>query len=151
MLGSFRLLLIAFAGCSSLLMVAVVQSAIVCPPFEIYSPCTCTEPPISPNTIEIDCVYRFLSDSRMNEIMNALLTTPDISPVSILFLSNNYLTRVPDQIRFFPKLITANLDYNKLTSIDYSAFNFTSKLSYLNIFGNEIATIAPGAFQGSYQ
>lgn len=81
--------------------------------------------------------------------MDSLLSTPGISPVSILFLSNNLLTRVPDQIRFFPKLITANLDYNKLTSIDSGAFNFTSKLSYLNIFGNQIATIDPGAFLGS--
>jgi len=138
---------------SSLLLIlfvcVYVQSTIICPAFEIYSPCTCTERPISPDTIEIDCVYRFLSDSRMNEIMDALLTTPGISPVSILFLSNNLLTRVPDQIRFFPRLTTANLDYNKLTSIDNGAFNFTTKLSYLNIFGNQIATIAPGAFQGS--
>ena len=67
-------------------------------------------------------------------------------------LSDNQLTQIPNEIRYFDYLQIVDLDFNKILSIKSGAFNFTSRLRYLYLNGNptghKINYIEPGAFVG---
>ena len=125
---------------------------IVCPPETAYTPCYCNE--YSPGVLTLDCLGRNLGDSRISEILDAFLLNDNISSSSALGeieLDLNQLTRVPDQIKYFPQLTLVSLDFNLITSLDSVAFNFTdaaNPIRYLGLASNQLATIAPGAFQG---
>ena len=142
--------------CSSFLLVSMVVEAVVfCPPAAAYAPCKCQEFndfTEDSGTIKIDCSFQSVDDVRVSEVLDAFLTTPNVSPVEKLDLEYNKLTRVPLKVhnKFFPKLLTVLLSSNQITSVDATeVFDFTENLSGLFLYQNQLTTIAPGAFKGS--
>ena len=140
-------------NCSKEKSVLIKKNGVVYPPNEQYAPCECLENSLSPATIGLNCADRKANDSRISDVLDYFLASPDISPLGQLRLNNgldksSQLTRVPRQIKFFPQLNYVSLAINKITSIESGAFNFTATLLVLDLQRNEITTIAPGAFLG---
>ena len=124
--------------------------AAVCPT-EI-SPCFCLER-AETNTSSLFCVSPNANNiSRVIDVLETFLTTPDISPLeSLQFQNGAYrfgMTSIPKQIRHFTKLNRFDVKRNKITFIESGAFNFTATLLELDLSDNLITAIAPGAFQG---
>ena len=128
-----------------------VDADVICPPAEAISPCTCRE--YTTTTTNLFCREMKLTDSQVSDILDAYLTTPNVSQVGQLLLNyNELLTRVPVQMKSFTQLSETFLSYNSFTSIELGAFNFTddaNPLHYLDLGFNQLTTIAPGAFKGS--
>ena len=103
------------------------QSAVICPAATVFSPCSCDEYKGNSGTIELNCGGNNVDDTRLSAILDALLTTPGVSPVGALMLWNNLLTRVPDQIPRFTQLVV-DLNYKKNPSLPTAAFKFTATL-----------------------
>ena len=123
-----------------------------CPPADAIEPCGCSE--YDMGTIKLDCSNRKLNDSRVSYVLEVFLTTPGTSPVGFLDLWVNQLTRIPSQIKSFTQLRWLNFQYNpSITSIESGAFNFpdaSNSIQMLFLKYNQISTIAPGAFKGSF-
>ena len=79
------------------LITCVSEATIVCPPEKAILPCQCQEL-IARETIYLECYSTNLNDTRMGEIIDAFLSDPDVSPITLLSLGNNSLTRVPDRL-----------------------------------------------------
>ena len=151
-----------------IVMAALVQgqsSGIVCPPEAAYLPCTCTQYIDNNNNttlpaqqwLFLNCANQNLGDQKINAILDAFLdAAPDVTPLALVFLNKNRLTRVPTPIRSFStQLVNVRLDLNDIASIEPGAFNFTQSSSSQNnnnvnleLNGNTLTTIAPGAFKG---
>ena len=129
----------------------LVDAVVVCPPVEAISPCTCSEYYYTTTTTTLNCAGQNLIDSQVSAILDAYLKTPNVSPVGYLNLSFNLLTRVPVQVKSFTQLQYAFLYDNSISSIESGAFNAPDAypLSNLWLDGNQLTTIAPGAFKGS--
>ena len=145
-------LLVAFVVCLSFLQSSVqVEAATVCPPANAISPCACSQ--WTPTTTYLNCQSRILTDSQASAILDAYLRTPNVSPVGVLQLSNNLLTRVPDQMKSFTQLEYAFLYNNFFTTIESGSFNAPADAPYplagLSLGANQLTTIEPGAFKGS--
>ena len=122
---------------------------VICPPPEAYAPCYCG-PTISskPNVIQLGCDAN-LTDSKLNDILDAFLSTPDISTLITLDLRNNQLmTRVPSQVKLFNHLLFTDLYKNAITSIESGTFKFNDKGWHLVLASNQLTTFPPGAFIG---
>jgi hypothetical protein len=127
----------------------VLEAAVVCPPTAVYEPCSCSES-TSTGAIKLNCFNKNLGDAQVNELLDAFLATPGVSPLLNLDLTTNKLTRVPDQIRLFPEFNYISLSSNNITSpVGKCSFNFTdgTVVRYLSLSNNKVTTIAPGAFQ----
>ena len=143
--------LFAFVVCCFFLpKSSVLVDAAVCPSANVILPCTCSQ--YTTNTTTLNCNSLNLIDSQASEILDAYLSSPGVSPVGQLYLSNNrLLTRVPVQVKSFNQLRLAYLYSNAITSIESSAFNASdaaNPLQYLELYGNQLTTIEPGAFKG---
>lgn len=97
----------------------------------------------------------------MSDILDVFLSTYStttiaadevtISPLGALSLWNNYLTYVPHQVKFFSKLDWLNLWNNEITAIESDAIDSTViAFHYLDLARNQLTTIAPEAFKGSF-
>ena len=133
-------------------MPVLSNTTLNCPPNASYSPCQCDE--YNPENvtdgirISLDCSRHLLTDSKVSEILDSFLQ-PGVDPLGKMDLSFNKLTTVPDQMKFFPKLDYVSLFNNEIRSIQSSgAFNFLKTLTWLYLDNNQLASIAPGAFQG---
>ena len=132
-----------------LLLTVAVEADVVCPAPDAYAPCRCTEDlPTNVGGIKLNCFDRNLSGLNASDILDAFLTTPDISPLSTLDLSFNQLISIPSQIRSFPHLQSVYIIHNSIESIAFGDFNITGRDTTLNFFNNQLTTIAPGAFAG---
>ena len=130
-----------------LLLPSLVNADVTCPPAAAYEPCDCSEASSKPGTVILTCDN--LNDSKVSDILDAFLTTPGVSPLGDLNLSNNQLTRVPSQIKLFDKLEWVDLLINSITSIESGAFNFpnaANPIRYLHLDDNQLTTIASGTF-----
>ena len=127
-----------------------VKADVVCPPSFAYAPCICVEISERPGTIFVDCWDKPLGDSGVIRVLDAFLTTPNISQVGWVRLFNTQLTRIPDQMKLFPRLFWTDISGNSIPSIESGAFNFTENLEKLDLLGVELTTIAPGAFGGLF-
>jgi Leucine-rich repeat (LRR) protein len=87
----------------------------------------------------------------MGDILDALLTTPNVSPVSFLNLFGNALTYVPPQLSRFTHLNEVSLAHNNITFLQSGAFEFTPPLQWLFLQSNQITKIEEGAFKGLKQ
>ena len=132
---------------SCIFVIVIVKADVVCPPPDTYAPCRCTEDLSKLGGVKLDCFERNLSDSNASNILDVFLS-PDISPISILNLSFNQLTRIPSQIRSFPHLQSVFITHNFIESIAFGDFNSTGRDTTLNFFHNQLTTIAPVAFTG---
>ena len=103
-------------------------------------------------TTTLNCQSLNLTDSQASDILDAYLSTPDVSPVGVLYLNGNrLLTHIPIQINSFTPLSEAFLSYNSFTSIESGLFNLkdaANPLASLYLNSNQLTTIAPGAFKG---
>ena len=106
--------LLAFVAYFSLQLSVRVEAVVVCPPADVISPCTCRRYSTRTNSTFLNCgSSRNLADSQVNDILDAYLATPNVSPVGRLQLSNNaLLTRVPVQVKYFTQLEYADLYFN---------------------------------------
>ena len=136
------------------LLIAVLfngsQTAVICPPATVYSPCSCDEYKGNSATIELNCGGKNVDDTRMSAILDALFTTGGASPVASLNLWTNKLTRVPSQLPRFTQLVSVDLNSNTIRSLPTGAFKFTSSLIDLYLESNLLAIVEPDAFQGDY-
>ena len=133
------------------LLVVQVKAAVICPPDDAIAPCNCAESSYYPGNIYLDCYYSNLNDSQTGEILDGYLTTSGVSPLVYLNLQYNRLTRVPSQVKSCTQLVDLYFDANLITSVESGAFNFTgssNSLRNLYLFGNQLTTIAPDAFEG---
>lgn len=91
-----------------------------------------------------------LGDQAVDEMLNALVSSPVAETLTYLNLRDNLMTRIPPQIVHLNKLKDLNLAYNKIALLgNGSALNFTSiKVATLYLFGNELLSVDPEAFEG---
>ena len=127
----------------------VTECAVICPPSVNYYPCDCSEFGSS-NTISLNCNNKQLGDSKTADVLSAFVSTPGVSPVAWIDLHYNQLTRIPAQIRSFTKLVYIDISFNTIDVFKSGDFNFASsnKLTTLWGNGNQLTSIAPGAFGG---
>ena len=135
--------------------VTFVTAQVVCPDSVTYSPCDCTEytgaQAFTFVTAKLDCSNRNLNDSKVNDILNAFISNPLVSPLNQLLLYGNQLTRVPQQIPQFHWLTFVNINNNQIPTVELAAFNFhTKKLNLIDLSDNQITNIKPNAFQGIF-
>ena len=107
--------------------------------------CACID--YGDGTIYINCASLSLTDSSASTILNAFLAN-GISPVSYLYIPSNQLTKVPDQVRQFTRLIGAEMPGNKITTLQANSFNFNGKFARIYLPLNTLNSISAGAFQG---
>jgi len=134
------------------LSVEAVAADVVCPPDEAITPCRCIEAFLYPGTVVIDCFSVSATDTTANDALDAFVKMPDVSSVSYLYLHNNSLTRIPDQVKSFTQLKFVDFWNNKIASIGAGAFNLedaSNPLLTLSLYDNQLTAIAPGAFKGS--
>ena len=118
-----------------------VNAAVVCPTTDAIASCYCSEVVNPPNTIHFSCYDKNLTDSQASDILDALLTTSSVSPLSWLDFSFNQLTKVPIQIKSFSQLNYVYPSGNDITSVDSAAFNFPDAAHPLRFFtlgGNQL-------------
>ena len=119
---------------------------------ELISPCTCENLGLgSTGSIHLDCSSGNLDDKKASDIFNAFLSYANVSLLTSLTLYNNSLTRIPEQIRLFPRLVRMSLSTNKFKSVERSVY-FPQTVEFLEHLGldyNQISTIEPGAFQST--
>jgi hypothetical protein len=127
----------------------VIGQQLVCPPAQYYRPCSCNS--WGDDAAWLFCFNLDLNDTKTSQILSAFISNQSgISPLGAVTLNNNKLTKVPDEIKFFPRLVYVNLAGNNIRTIQRGAFNFTSTADHVLLFENEISFIEPGAFQGIY-
>lgn len=87
--------------------------------------------------------------------MDAFLSNPDVSPLLSVDLQQNQLTEVPNQLRFFEKLVRVNLNQNGIRTVKEGSFKFVPQnhqedRSRMDVYldENQISSIEPNAFQG---
>ena len=130
--------------CCSLLIVG----QLVCPPAQYYRPCSCNS--WGDDAAWLFCFNLDLNDTKTSQILSAFLSSQSvISPLGAVTLNDNKLTKVPDEIKFFSRLVYVNLAGNNIRTIQRGAFNFTSTADRVLLYENEINFIEPGAFQGN--
>ena len=113
------------------------------------APCVCLDGNGTDRlTLYLDCNNKNLDDTKLSLILNYFLA-PGISPLGALILSQNQLTKIPDQIKQFDKLNYVDLDQNKMQSVASGAITFTKLQNSISLGFNQLSTISPGAFQGA--
>lgn len=91
-----------------------------------------------------------LNDETADRMMNWLLLSSAKTLEELTITENKRITKVPHQISSFPSLRKLWLSNNSISIIKTGEFTFSSPVSVLNIWGNGIKEIEPGAFQGKY-
>ena len=61
-----------------------------------------------------NCWDTQLGDEKMSERLDKFISTPGVSPLRELILTNNTLTQIPEQIRHFNQLSGLHLDSNPI-------------------------------------
>ena len=120
----------------------------ICPPPETYAPCYCGPTTMEYGTLILECSRCNLTDSEVSDILDAFLSTPGVSPLLILNLSGNQLTRVPSQMQLFTELVVIEFQNNAIPSIESGTFNSNDDNWSLYLDSNQLTTIAPSAFRG---
>ena len=121
----------------------------VCLWFGEVLPCKCTPNYDSDGAlVGLNCRNSSLTDSSMNEILDALLAKPNVTSLSHLHLSENNLTRIPDQVKLFTQLKSVDLSANQIVAIQSGAFVSHQQQMMIFLNGNQISRIEPEAFQG---
>ena len=131
-----------------LLLLCFDTEAGVCPPPGKTVPCSCTDLDSEGLVVQLNCRSVNLDDAKAGQILDTMLSWPRASPLRLLDMFNNRLTRVPSQLPKFPMVNNIDLSYNQIASIKSNTFNFSSTLTSLNLNFNPISSIQKGAFQG---
>lgn len=98
-----------------------------------------------------------MGDAIISRILNLLLQTcvddRGINLVEQLHLSNNSLTKVPDEIRQFNDLSLVDLRFNHIRSVASGSFKFPLIVRVpgkVDLGFNRIKIVERGAFQGQF-
>jgi len=121
-----------------------------CPPdAAVIDPCVCS---INVNgDVVLSCNNKDLDDSTISNILfNYVLNQGLNSPLALLNLNTNRLTRVPSGIANLPNLIGLFMDENQVTTLpsDTTTFGPQTKLKYLSLANNQMTLIEAGALPG---
>ena len=114
-----------------------------CPTEELYSPCKCHDDVFDDLSLLLDCDQQSIDDQQMSEILNVFL----IYPLRALRAEYNRLTKIPDEIKLFPKLQELYLYENDIQIITAGSLTFNSVEKIVGL-GTRVHTIEPGAFVG---
>jgi len=88
------------------------------------------------------------NDETVDRVMDWLLLSSSETLEEMKIAYMNQVTRVPLKIESFKALRRLWLYENSISTIKSGAFSFSVPVSELNIRGNGIRGIEPGAFQG---
>jgi Leucine-rich repeat (LRR) protein len=90
----------------------------------------------------------------MSAILSGILSDSGASPTSVLYLNNNSLTKVPEEIRLFKELVNVDLSFNQIDSVPTGSFDLSplfpsnNTQRELNLNYNPLDSIESEAFQG---
>ena len=119
-----------------------------CPTVSI-SPCICV--PTSTNslntTLTITCADQGIADSDMTTIVGNI---PATTPLDILIMSNNTLTKIPDSLPQYTQLTTLSVASNAITSVATGQVALTANVVLLDFSSNQISSIAAGSLPGEF-
>ena len=79
------------------------------------------------NGLVVDCRDQKLGDVNISQFLNFFLVASMGDVVGELILSNNRLSKVPAEIRFFTSLSYVNLRNNEIGSVESGTFIFPDK------------------------
>ena len=105
----------------------------------------------------IDCGSAGLDDAKMSQLLQLFINNPAVSPLTLVYLAYNRLTKIPNEIAQLNQLDSVYLQGNNIRSIQSNAFNSSSTLRVLHFAPNHkdvgsVSLIAPGAFNfGKYK
>ena len=121
-----------------------------CPPdTAVIDPCVCS---INVNgDVVLSCNNKNLDDSTISNILfNYVLNQGLNSPLALLNLNTNQLTRVPSGIANLPNLVGLFMDDNQVTTLpnDTTTFDPQTKLKYLSLANNQMTLVEAGALPG---
>jgi len=127
-----------------------------CPESEFIAPCKCMNHGFEPNGLmALDCNRLNLNDEDASYILNTFIhNSSDYTLLRHLSLVGNLLTRIPREIRLFPRLTELHFGINQIGTIRAIDFNFTSpivndqEMVQIHLVSNVISYIEPGAFDG---
>jgi len=97
--------------------------------------------------VELDCGANGLEDAAIARLMSWLLLSSRNS-LQVAYFDSNSLTNVPSGLGNFSKLNAIDFSYNQITTLPRGSLTFTADVLRVNFAGNQISTIAPGAFDG---
>jgi len=120
-----------------------------CPLSKSITPCTCRGSGEN-GGLTLDCNSQVLGDDNISRILSTFL--PFEEKLGRIHLSNNSLSKVPEEINQFTHLAYVELMWNRIRSIKSGAFKFPDKVvkpGYVDLGYNQISLIENGAFQGS--
>ena len=99
------------------------------------APCVCLDGNGTDRlTLYLDCNNKNLDDTKLSLILNYFLA-PGISPLGALILSQNQLTKIPDQIKQFDQLNYVDLDQKQdpIGRFRSNHFHQTTKFHFVRI------------------
>ena len=109
------------------------------------------------NGLIINCKDEMMGDPVISQILNLLLQTAvddrGDNLIGQLILSNNSLSKVPDEIRLFHNLTLVDLRFNNIRSVASGSFKFPRQVRIpgkVDLGFNRIKNVEKGAFQGQY-
>ena len=107
-------------------------------------------PDLSPAKLKnLDLRENDLNDQKADEIVAKLAASSSADSLVFLYLSFNFLTRIPSQVgSAFPQIKELFLGWNNISYIPSSSFTFAYPLKSLSLNDNKIKTIESGAFVG---
>jgi len=98
--------------------------------------------------VDCNCTNKDINDETADRIVDWLLLSSSNTLQGMSISKMNQVTRVPHKIASFKALRSLQLFKNVISTIKSGAFSFSVPVSLLDIFGNGIKEIEPGAFQG---
>jgi hypothetical protein len=79
-----------------------------------------------------------INDQKASLILSAIASSPSVGILEAVMIENNRLTRIPSEMRLFPKFYELGLSVgNRITTVPSASLSFTAKVAYL--FLNSIA------------
>ena len=118
----------------------------VCPPAVNLLPCLCTGS--GEGKGDLQCGGTNLNDDTASQILHQFNNPQLLTFLYKVYMDDNQLTIVPNQIPLFPQLNSVRFGSNQITIVESGAFNFSATLFELHLQNNLITTIETGAFQG---
>ena len=99
----------------------------------------------------LDCKDQGLHDHGISRILTSFLPVQD--KLKKIILSNNRLTKVPNEIRQFNHITRVDLRFNQIRWIESGAFKFSDieveEFGLVDLGDNQINHIEANAFQGN--
>jgi len=118
-----------------------------CPTYaDDIKPCTCGATESSTETLTINCANYGIGDSKMETIVNNISAT---TPVAVLDLGNNTLTRIPANLPQYKQLQTFIVSKNQITSIGANQLTLPADVALLDLSSNQITKIETNSLPGA--